>query len=381
MPTIKFRTAVRTSDLITFIPGAFFIANLLRMTSFSTIPYFAALFAGAIGWIKCFELRRYRKAEMFFLIYFITLLLGWAVNGNVSVSDIGVSVLLTGLAFIMLFNKWTKRYGLFVFAVIVLILAYRIVTIRYRSSILTSSSNYISVVLLLAAFFYYAGIENERLPVKAPDLIPAVIVFAICVWAKGRGGILSALVLCAWIALAYYKTTAKGNAEKTVLIAVLLLLAVLYVVFMRIDLVDVFMGLGKFASRGVTSDSRLAFWKSYFDKATESPAYFLFGAPLDDIPAIHDAGNNCHNSFIQLHAYNGLVMFVLFFVMAAKAAIRYLKEKQYLLLGFLFTLTLRGMTDKYVFGQYGMPIFFYLVLIPLMNQKETGHEQGRTMIQ
>ena len=119
----------------------------------------------------------------------------------------------------------------------------------------------------------------------------------------------------------------------------------------------------KFEDKGMDS-SRVDIWNAYFGKACENPINFLFGAPIQEIPLISSFEGNCHNSFIQLHAYNGVFMFAVFFFMLYKSVKKYYKFKVFLLLVILLTMFVRGMTDKFIFGQYGMPIMLYLVAIP-----------------
>ena len=37
---------------------------------------------------------------------------------------------------------------------------------------------------------------------------------------------------------------------------------------------------------------------------------------------------------------------------------------------------LRGMSDKFIFGQYGMPIMLFLVLYPLIERQKTGDKES-----
>ena len=81
---------------------------------------------------------------------------------------------------------------------------------------------------------------------------------------------------------------------------------------------------------------------------------------------------NTHNSFLQMHALYGIIPFICFGILALRAAWFYFKNGLHMHLGLLFALFVRGMTDKFIFGQYGMPLMMYFVLLPLVYvQKRT----------
>ena len=124
------------------------------------------------------------------------------------------------------------------------------------------------------------------------------------------------------------------------------------------------MGLGKLSSRGLDNGPREKIWKAYFEKIENNIEYLFIGVPIQDVPVIHDIGDNTHNSFLHLHATNGIFSFVLFLLLIIKAMIYHLRTKKILFAIMLLVIFARGMSDKFIFGQYGMPILLYLVLYP-----------------
>lgn len=357
--------------VLMLLPGIFYIANLVRMLMFSSMPYFITLFAvGGLGFLMALLSRKYNLPSVlvFFAVYMLTLAANWVTIGNISFSSIAVNLFLIGITIVMLKQQWGYREGIIVFYVTVLLMNHARNASAVRR-ILVSSTNYISVVMLLAVSFYYIAVERERRKLKLLDVLPAVICFLFSVWARGRGGILSSTVLLVLILFLFMKTVTDKKIKWTIVIVFALLVVGVVLIVKNISLLDTFMSLGKWGTRGADNSSRMYIWGSYFSKLKESLWYVLFGAPLDKIPAIAMVGENCHNSFLQLHAYNGLLMFIIFLYLMVKSFIYYMRKKQYVMAAMMFVLVLRGMTDKFIFGQYGMPIMLYFVLYPWIERQ------------
>lgn len=372
----KWTIQLSAQPLIMILPGLFYLANLIRMLMITSVPYFITLYVvGVMGILAVFFVRRYDLGRIvaFFLLYEITLVLNWIVIGNISLKNIAVNVFLIGITLMMLVNQWTYREGIIVFYATALIMIYKINTSSYRR-ILVSSTNYISILMILSVSFYYIALERDGRKLKPYDLIPALICFFMSVWGRGRGGILSTAVLVALMLFLYIRTLA--NKRKRFFIFVMLILLMIGIVFLvrNINPLDAFMSLGKWETRGTDNSARTLIWSSYFSKMNESISYILMGPPLNDIPIIYAESGNCHNSFLQLHAYNGLLMFVVFSIMLVRVFIHYWKKRNFVSVAILAVLVLRGMTDKFIFGQYGMPIILFLVLYPLIEQQQASNE-------
>ena len=330
---------------------------------------------GGIGLLTLFFAKQYSRKTylLFFFLYLFSLSLNYFFVGNVSVSNIGVNALFFGITYMMLIHQWNIKEGAFVFystAVIVLIRMSRGSFLR----MLVSSSNYISILLLLAVSFYYIALEHEKRKMKAIDLLPALVCFLTCVWARGRGGILSATVLLLLVMYIFMRTITHRNTKRVLF---LLFIAVLIgAVYSMVDysLLDTFMGLGKWSTRGADISDRLLIWGSYLSAAGNSFVNILLGAPFEEAFYVYRKGGNCHNSFLQLHAYGGLLIFVVFVFMLVRSFRYFLRNKQYIMASMMFVIFLRGLSDKFIFGQYGMPVMLYFVLQPFLFKEK--HSEG-----
>ena len=80
--------------------------------------------------------------------------------------------------------------------------------------------------------------------------------------------------------------------------------------------------------------------------------------------------NNTHNSFISIHANNGIVM-LLFCVGLLIQAVNYsIKKHYYIYLACILTFCVRGFFDNVFWGTWGTVTFTFLLFVPLL-KKET----------
>ena len=359
---------ISIEPLIRLLPGLFYIANLIRMMSFSTMPYMVFLYVvGGIGLLTLFFVKQYNRKTclLFLFLYLLSLTLNYFFVGNVSISNIGVNALFFGIAYMMLIHQWSIKEGAFVFyctAVILLIRMGRGSFLR----MLVSSSNYISILLLLSVSFYYIALEYEKKKMKAIDLLPALLCFLMCVWARGRGGILSATVLFLLVLLIFMRTITHKNTKRILILFFIVVLIGAIYSMVDYSLLDTFMGLGKWSTRGADISDRILIWGSYVSATSDSFVNLFLGAPFEEAYYVNRMGGNCHNSFLQLHAYGGLLIFIIYIFMMVRAFRYFLKNKQYIMASMMFVIFLRGLSDKFIFGQYGMPVMLYFVLQPFL---------------
>ena len=371
---------IRPMYLLAVLPGLYYLGNLIRLMNISMLPYYLFMAAaGVAGLAYALGQKKYNVTYLvlFFTAYIVTLAFNWLIVRNNSISTIASNFLLLGIALLLLLDLHSLKFGAFVFYTSAVMILYRMFT-SGRRRILTSSANYISIAILLPCALYYMALEKEKGEVRFIDLLPAVIAFNISIMAEGRGGILSCLVLLIAMLLLHMRTLAEGRKRRTVIFVLIFLLAAVILYMRNFSLVDTFLGLGKYRNRGISTNGRMTLWRSYYEGIRESAAYILFGGPVNRIQATANYGGNTHNSFIQLHAYNGLVMLLIVAIASVRAAVSYIREKQFITLTVLLVIILRGMTDKYIFGQYGMPIFLFLILAPMVRLRRRGAPSAGT---
>ena len=353
------------SDLLPWLPALLYLANIWFRMGHSSAPYLACLICagscGLIGMMKYSKVRR-RGIISFMIVYFIMGLINCMIIRNIEIRDLANDALLFGVLFLMLLYPMNLCQGTIFYCVSMVPFVFTYFTGRAAKDILTSSGNFVSVLVIISTCIFYISVYNSRKEFLLIHLIPAALCFFLSVWARGRGGILGSTVLLALMVAYYlYVYIRRGGSLRAVLLWFVIILICGYLFIRNINLIESFMSLGKWSSKGTDNTDRIGLWRDYFSKAWESVVYLIGGAPFRQIPSIQAFGNNTHNSFLQLHATNGLPALGMFLFLLVRAICRQIKKKQLLLAILITALFVRGMTDKFIFGQYGMPVMLYLV--------------------
>lgn len=375
----------KDSDLkiiFSWLPALFFLANIYRMTGHSSLPYlFLLSLCGIVGNMVLFfgKTRKPTLLYMTVIIWTISGLLNYYFIGNSDMLEISSNIMYFGLMMIMFAYPMTYTQGFITFYSSIAIFIVGYISGAHTHTFLTSSGNYISVLIILAAALYYITVYASGHEFSLIDILPSLLCFFISIWAKGRGGILCCSILLILTLLYYIIKNAYKSSRRMLLISIISIIVIIIIAFNEINIIDSYLSLGKWSSRGFDMSSRGIIWGSYINKVKESILYFLLGAPTDQIQIIQAFNNNPHNSFIQLHATNGIIPFLLFIFLLCRAVIYYFKEKNALLLIALIVVTTRGITDKFIFGQYGMPIIMYLVLYPYFEESILGQGNSAFM--
>lgn len=362
---------IKANTLIsTLIIVLFYMANFLRMLEVATLPYlFVLLIAGVLGW-WWFLRSSYKKVVVLttFLIMLVSTVLNGVFIGNVSAGDIINVICFFGLLLCLYISDVSVKSANIM---MVLCLAFFIASLirdPLEPQVFSSSRNYNSVILLLFAGVYYTALENHN---KTIRVWPAILILLISIWSMGRGGILAGAVMLLGILYIRFKNQINQSKYHKVIwsclgLATSLLLVIILIQdgFVRYILDNTIFKLGKFsyADNSFADNPRVDLWSEYFSKTGCSIKYILLGAPLDQCMHIHFFENNTHNSFIQLHAYNGMFSCIIVLFLIMRAEWYYLKNNLSTHFLMLNILILRAMTDKFIFYQYGFPIFMYFLL-------------------
>ena len=351
-----------------WLPIFYYWANLYRMFNYSAVPYvILSLIVGLIGLFKMFTERKLDRKLLviIFFLYGITGFFNYGFIENVELNDVLSSMVIYGIFIVMIVYPFDYYQGLISFAA-----SFSFFFSAYLSGaatylMLSSSGNYVSVLLILGVSLYYIGLNNSNKPFLLYDIIPAALCFWMALWARGRGGILSTGFLLLLTLIAIMKQSQMKGAKLYKIIIFIISIFIGYIVWNGINLIDEFFSLGKFGTEEFDTP-RPVMWASYFTKMFESPLYILLGSPLKEVKLIHSLSDNCHNSFLQLHAYNGIIIFCGFVYFLIKSILYMYENKLYALLMIALTIVVRGMTDKFIFGQYGMPIMLFLTFYPFV---------------
>lgn len=361
--------------LMAWFPLLFLLANQYRMFDNSATPYVVSLaLFGGIGWIALGWMRNKVRMNVLLMafLYLLTGLFNHTVVGNTTLTSLAYDFMVFGLIAIMFHSPYSYLQGIIATALLIFYFVLEFLRGNTAAALLVSSQNYVSVCLVMAMSVYYIGIDNSEKPLRIFDLLPVTLCLLLSVWATGRGGIVSSLFMLVGIAFVYLgRIMKKRGLGLKLLVYAAIALVLVYWVGGALNITDEVMSLGKLGTKGTDMSERMAIWSDYYNTALKSSKNFLFGAPFAETELVSYFEGNTHNSFLYLHATNGLLMFLVFTFMLIRSIIFFIRRKKFVLLVVILTMFLRGFTDKFIFGQYGMPIMMYLVMYPYIYRDDT----------
>ena len=305
---------------------------------------------------------------MFGVIAVITGLLNIALVGNSTVNKQLFTLVSIGIAYSFWHKQLDDRAILIIVLLNAAVVAVRMLIFGQDGPVYSgSSTNFVSVHMLLPAVLYYVVREQQG---KKLILWPAGVVWVMCILARGRGGILfGTFFFGGLILLRLSKAFAKLSKRNRVMIGAAGVFAVAAAVAAAIamDLVHRIDFLAKFAQQGMGDSGRFLIWGEYFSAVAASPKNLLLGPDLATLFWVTKMEGNLHNSFLNIHAYNGIVIVVMVLAVMFCAVWYGLKNKKWIYLIGMATFFMRGATDYVFWGSVGTPIFLFL-LLPAVEQ-------------
>ena len=212
-----------------------------------------------------------------------------------------------------------------------------------------SSNNYVSIHLLAPALIYYSLLDARG---KKIPIIPAGVIWVLCILSGGRGGFLAGTILLAGVILRRYLGDHAHRREKVLLGAVLVLILIPAVLILIMSVLnrdsDLYL-INRFLDKGMDGGGRIPGWIEYITSAGKSLTGFVFGVDLDTQVWIQKYSGNLHNSFLFVHAYMGIIGFITLLVLVVRAVAWAVRTKRGIYLCCIITLCFRGMTD-HMFG-------------------------------
>lgn len=229
------------------------------------------------------------------------------------------------------------------------------------TSILTTSSNFISAMMIIACLFLYITLHMEN---KKIVFTPALLTAFFSIWGLGRAGIAASLILL--LVLLFLKL--RTYRKHLYIVIPILLVSFIFTYWFFDDLYKFVMDysiLKNAIDHNVqrwtreASDPRLTYWANYFDNLDISR--LIFGANVVEDPWPDGEINeyNYHNSFIHLHLQTGL-MGLIMMVLIICSLIKFYRCN--ILFFFLFlTLVFRSTFDSLIFfSRFDFVPFFFI---------------------
>lgn len=316
-------------------------------------------YLGSLGFIK-------RNNAVILLLYTILVsgVTGRLYNGNISLGNYIATIMYLGIAIILLTGKLNPKFTRIYFYGLSAFFVYNILIEKGAHKVLYHvSRNYISVLMLAAlALIYISDHKTSNHKVnKKVSVLPAFVFFIISVWAVGRGGILTSGFILAFIILFRINDIKNKDYRDIIISSFIVIIVVGGVIFLSTGIPARY--LSQFLIKGLETP-RTIMYADYFSKTMDTPLNLIFGTPISSITEIVIKDRNLHNSFIQSHAYFGIVFFLMIITMILRALVYYYKEGNKVYLILLLGLVLRGFLDRLFFSGYMEPILYYLILYP-----------------
>ena len=292
------------------------------------------------------------------LVFFVTGVLNYSLVGNAQISHQVLICLYFFTALLFMDNTINEKLYLWLFILIVALIAYKFLTVGlYGKVFISSSTNFVSVYLLYPAVIYYSLLEERKS--KIP-IYPAVIIWIFSLLSRGRGGIIVTtffLLGMLWISL-------HNSQRKRMLFLVSALIVLVGLIVINLDTILFVINnsviMDYFNSRGLES-IRLAIWAEYLDVVHDSLKNLLLGVRVQDTYYGVMFEGNFHNSFMNLHSLNGFFALFIVGAFAIRNLISSIKHRRYVFFLCLFTMLLRSVTDNVFWTCYGTPAVFFLL--------------------
>jgi hypothetical protein len=250
-------------------------------------------------------------------------------------------------------------YGLCIYFVVLMLAGVK------PEDALVCSHNGISMMMLVACISLYIILSMEN---KNIDLIPALITLLISIWAIGRSGIVSSIVLL--VGLFFLKLRAKPKYIYIVLIFLFVAYLFRDVLYMSaMDHPFFRNAIDRFLLRSTEEgpDARVAIWANYFNNLDILRVIFGANVLTDPWPEGKVLAYNYHNSFINLHLQTGF-MGLMVMALIIFSLFNFYRTNQVFLILFL-TVLVRWSTDIGLFFESWDFIPFFFIFYFLKNAR------------
>lgn len=356
----------------------YFISILLLFIVDNNIPYrkvpyhfFSALCVVEFFLFKLFDDIRLLKINKTLVIFIGVCFITGAVNsliiGNSTLLNaIECSFINTFIACLIIERRIEKKWFEWVSYVYVGIFVLRIIENGLFQRITVYSNNQVSVALIIPVVVYYVMADIYE---ESPRLMPALTAWIIALLARGRSGIAAFTILFFVVYIYKNKKSVTGENKYKVILTLLERMVLifggvfaLYYLYVRFS--DEL--LLKFYERGVDNSARAVIWGEYFETAFTSWKYFLLGVPKRLLKIGTLYAGNTHNSFISIHANNGIVLLLFMLGLMLNGIRLAVKNRRFLYLICLLVFSFRSFFDNAFWGTWGTTSFMYMILLPLL---------------
>ena len=332
------------------------IVNQVSGVVASLIWYVTVFFGVFTAFLSCTKLNK--SVVVFAILMMASGICNFMFAGTTGVRELALLICLFILSWLLLSDYADDRVLLAALLLNIIVIVSRFLTVGlYGKLFISSSTNYVSVFLMYPALVYYTLREKKN---KSIPIWPVALVFILSLLSRGRGGIISSAVFFAGVFLAkYHNTTSKGKLYFFFILFVVFIVAISNIGWI-VERVKSSVVTEYFRARGLRS-SRIQIWGDYLEQASSDWKSFLFGPVMSKTMAGTVFSGNTHNSFLNIHRNNGIVMLILILFLLGKNALISIKKREYVYLTCLTAAVVRAFTDNVFWLTYGSAVFFFLL--------------------
>ena len=353
------KLTISKNDIKNILFGLYFISILNMAITGNNMFWHVIMIICSVWGIIDDRKRILNKLSIPLVLCFITSVLNIAFVGNLSITRI-MLIMLSWLMIVFVYNTQINTRVLRITLLVVnLFLIYRIYQNGFSATsfFLAQSYNYISIysILPVVMYYFFASRNKERIV-----LWPALLSTVTCILGFGRGGIISAFIVLLGVMVNNMFFVNEKVGIKKIVFVIVIFLTMVAIVF-SIDKIANIVYFQKLTSYGLDSRGRTDIWLGYIRKTIGNFEYFLFGTDTNAVYEMLRYNGNVHNSLLNIHLYNGIFIFIMCMYKIFQSVSTGIKNKDCIFLVCLLTLLMRGFTDNFLWGSFGMMPFLILI--------------------
>ena len=245
-------------------------------------------------------------------------------------------------------NSFNLRIVAIVFWILIIYML--MYSVSGNASILfVGSRNYVNVCAIFITIVYTFLVYTQE---KKIVIVPSILTFLLCVFANGRGGLVSSLVLLVGLVLVRLHEVKKKNLRYVLVLCVILVAILAYQYVLNIyETSDVF---ERVRDKGLDDDARTMLWIDYLDHLDFSNILFCYD--FSDNYLFQAFRNNPHNSYIKMHSIAGILFLVPISLFLYSMVYGIFKKKWFYVV-LMGCMLLRAYTDTFLMNYYDFILY------------------------
>ncbi len=355
MSSSKLKTGLISAGALLYFLGILIPTQISGL--FALLSWYIALFCAGLTGLSTIGAKINKSIFYVIIVVLITGGLNIAFIGTTTINDQLLLIFYIFISLALTSPYLDENIILIVVYLNAIVVAYKFITLGFFGQIyLKASSNFVSVYLMYPLIVYYC--ISERKDCKL-NLVPALITWILSLLSRGRGGIITTTLLFVGLLLTYLN---KSKSTKKVILSMALIILTA-AVFLNADMIIAKLNssviTAYFRDRGMRS-SRLLIWNDYLEHINNIK-YLICGVDIDQTYAAVGAASNLHNSFLNIHAYNGLIMLAVIIWLLAKSFYHAVKNRCWVYIVCASAMLVRAFTDNVFWPAYGTAVLFFLI--------------------